>query len=55
MKCPLCKKTSHEAFAPFCSERCKNLDLSRWFEGAYAIPSEEDVLEEDGQGDDKVG
>ena len=53
MKCLLCSKPSQQAFEPFCSERCKILDLNRWFEGAYAIPSEEAVLEEDDQGDDR--
>ena len=27
---------------PFCSERCKLLDLGRWFEGQYAVPAAED-------------
>lgn len=25
---------------PFCSERCKTLDLGDWFSGRYAIPAE---------------
>lgn len=25
---------------PFCSERCKTLDLGDWFAGRYAIPAE---------------
>jgi endogenous inhibitor of DNA gyrase (YacG/DUF329 family) len=25
---------------PFCSRRCADVDLGRWFTGAYAIPGE---------------
>jgi endogenous inhibitor of DNA gyrase (YacG/DUF329 family) len=28
------------AWRPFCSERCKLLDLSRWLDGAYRVPAE---------------
>jgi endogenous inhibitor of DNA gyrase (YacG/DUF329 family) len=37
--CPICKK--HEAdpkYRPFCSRRCADVDLQRWFSGGYAIP-----------------
>jgi hypothetical protein len=27
-------------FRPFCSERCRLLDLGQWAEGSYAIPAE---------------
>ena len=36
--CPICKKPRDEAFKPFCSKRCADLDLARWFKGAYVIP-----------------
>ncbi len=36
--CPICKKPSDVKFHPFCSNRCKDVDLSRWFTGSYAIP-----------------
>ncbi len=26
------------AFAPFCSERCKLIDLGKWASGEYVIP-----------------
>jgi endogenous inhibitor of DNA gyrase (YacG/DUF329 family) len=29
------------AFHPFCSKRCSDIDLSRWFSGVYAVPTEE--------------
>ncbi len=36
--CPMCKKPSQRASYPFCSARCKDLDLNRWFNGQYTIP-----------------
>jgi uncharacterized protein len=38
MTCPICRKPSTEAYAPFCSRRCANVDLGRWLTGGYAIP-----------------
>lgn len=32
---------SRPAHAPFCSERCKMVDLGRWLEGEYRIPGED--------------
>lgn len=36
--CPICKKPRAEAFAPFCSQRCKDRDLAKWFGDGYAVP-----------------
>jgi endogenous inhibitor of DNA gyrase (YacG/DUF329 family) len=36
--CPICRKPSVPEQRPFCSARCKDLDLQRWFAGRYAIP-----------------
>jgi uncharacterized protein len=40
------------AFRPFCSKRCTDVDLHRWFSGVYAVPvtehEEEDERREDG-------
>lgn len=43
-RCPICRKAvspraQNPAF-PFCSSRCKLLDLSRWLGGEYRIPAE---------------
>ncbi len=40
-KCPTCAKTSAAAYFPFCSKRCSDLDLGRWLDGAYRIPTSE--------------
>jgi endogenous inhibitor of DNA gyrase (YacG/DUF329 family) len=40
-QCPVCNAERVEKFRPFCSRRCADLDLGRWFTGSYAIPTEE--------------
>ena len=40
-KCPSCGNPRKKKFRPFCSKRCADMDLGRWFTGAYAVPSEE--------------
>ena len=47
--CPECGRPSTRENYPFCSDRCRNLDLSRWLTGAYAIPvaDDESKAEED--------
>jgi len=41
-QCPICGKPADAKFNPFCSARCADVDLNRWFAGAYAIPASED-------------
>jgi endogenous inhibitor of DNA gyrase (YacG/DUF329 family) len=51
-KCVICGKPQDAKFKPFCSKRCADVDLNRWFSGGYAIPAvEEDDpdAEEDGR------
>jgi hypothetical protein len=38
--CPICGKPAQEAYRPFCSKRCADVDLQRWLSGAYVIPGE---------------
>ena len=45
-RCPGCGKPVVHAFRPFCSKRCADVDLNRWFNGAYAIPAAPDEDEE---------
>jgi endogenous inhibitor of DNA gyrase (YacG/DUF329 family) len=40
-RCPICQKPVDPAVRPFCSKRCADVDLQRWFRGAYAIPAVE--------------
>ena len=51
-RCPICRRAPAAApYAPFCSKRCADVDLQRWFTGAYAVPAveapDEGPLEED--------
>ena len=41
-RCPNCGEPSAPLFKPFCSKRCKDVDLNRWLRGAYSIPVVED-------------
>lgn len=45
--CPECGKPSERAHFPFCSARCKDIDLNRWLSGSYAIPVRPDEEEDD--------
>jgi endogenous inhibitor of DNA gyrase (YacG/DUF329 family) len=44
--CPICGKPAVEASQPFCSERCRDVDLNRWLSGSYAIPGRKDADED---------
>lgn len=39
--CPICGKPRSREFRPFCSRRCADVDLAKWFRGAYAVPAED--------------
>lgn len=51
MRCPICRKPSAERRAdesgkslyPFCSERCRLIDLGRWLDGVYQVPAAQDA------------
>ena len=38
MSCPICGNPTEKPFRPFCSKRCADQDLAKWFNGSYAIP-----------------
>ena len=50
-RCPLCGKPRDPVYRPFCSERCRDVDLAKWFNGSYAVPA---VEPGDGEDDAKV-
>jgi endogenous inhibitor of DNA gyrase (YacG/DUF329 family) len=39
MKCPICRKEveAGSKYAPFCSDRCRLIDLGNWATGQYRI------------------
>jgi len=56
VKCPKCGTVTNlgnNPFRPFCSERCKLIDLGNWLDGAYAVPTApeeaEDEIQESGK------
>ena len=40
-RCPQCGKPRQQQFRPFCSARCRDLDLGKWLSSSYAIPAVE--------------
>jgi endogenous inhibitor of DNA gyrase (YacG/DUF329 family) len=40
--CPICGKPATAASRPFCSERCRDVDLNRWLSNSYTIPAAKD-------------
>jgi hypothetical protein len=44
--CPICGKPAEPRFRPFCSARCRTIDLGRWIDGRYRIPVAEDPDED---------
>jgi endogenous inhibitor of DNA gyrase (YacG/DUF329 family) len=50
-QCPVCDAKVDLAVTPtvpFCSERCRLIDLGRWLDEAYAVPEPRRSAEEDG-------
>jgi endogenous inhibitor of DNA gyrase (YacG/DUF329 family) len=44
VQCPRCKKytiySKDNFYRPFCSERCRLIDLGHWLDGEYSIKME---------------
>ena len=39
LRCPTCGALADRKAHPFCSIRCADVDLGRWFQGKYAVPA----------------
>ena len=50
-RCPICKSETAHDMRPFCSKRCKDIDLSRWLGNGYAISGGNGDADEDGDDD----
>ena len=51
--CPVCKKRTtweENPWKPFCSERCKMIDLGKWVMEEYRIEEKQEAAEEKGLG-----
>lgn len=60
MRCPICGKQFEQGQSPappFCSERCRTIDLRRWLDEEYTLPRvpdpEADELPEAGSNGDR--
>jgi endogenous inhibitor of DNA gyrase (YacG/DUF329 family) len=45
LRCPICEKpldAEHSESLPFCSPRCRQIDLRRWLGEQYSMPVERD-------------
>ena len=51
VRCPQCKKSlkwdTTNPYRPFCSERCKLIDLGAWASDEYAIPDKDQPVSTD--------
>jgi hypothetical protein len=50
--CPVCKKETawkDNPFRPFCSERCRLIDLGKWAAEEYRVAGEKNSLPEEGE------
>ena len=43
MNCPICDRISIRDYRPFCSKRCADIDLGRWLNDLYVVPSHDPV------------
>ena len=43
MTCPICKNPKSVENNPFCSTRCKDIDLSKWLIGGYVIANDDET------------
>jgi len=39
VSCPICSGAVSAKYRPFCSRRCADVDLAKWMNGSYAVPS----------------
>ncbi len=59
-KCAICGKPVLAEFRPFCSARCKQVDLNRWLTESYRVPAsvvddeEEDMPSPSDKGEDEA-
>ena len=54
-RCPICdaevESRSKNKLFPFCSDRCKTIDLGKWLNEEYRVPSEDSDVEDEDKGD----
>ena len=50
MSCPICERETIAEYRPFCSRRCADIDLGRWFKEDYRMPSEDEPETDESEG-----
>ena len=56
-RCPVCAAAvdpARTATVPFCSDRCRMIDLGRWLGESYGLPSRSSVAAADEEGDESL-
>jgi endogenous inhibitor of DNA gyrase (YacG/DUF329 family) len=48
--CPICGRPREQQYRPFCSKRCADVDLGRWFNERYVVPEPIDPNADEGLG-----
>jgi len=48
-KCPECGKPGVQQFRPFCSKRCADVDLGKWFNEEYTLPGDTEIPDDIGE------
>jgi len=57
IKCPTCRKETlweNNPYRPFCSDRCRVIDLGAWAQERYRIPGEEPEIRSDDGEDEEI-
>ncbi|MFI4937632.1 MAG: DNA gyrase inhibitor YacG [Candidatus Berkiellales bacterium] len=56
--CPTCQKkcefSPNNPHRPFCSERCKLIDLGNWASEEYKVPTDEKIKDDDENDENKI-
>jgi hypothetical protein len=51
VKCPTCRRpvewSAESVYRPFCSDRCRLIDLGAWFSEQHKIPDEPETQEDE--------
>ena len=52
LHCPICRRPvtwEGNPFRPFCSERCRTIDLGAWAAGWYRVPGQSLTIDNDSE------
>jgi endogenous inhibitor of DNA gyrase (YacG/DUF329 family) len=56
VRCPICSKrfdSAQSTTMPFCSDRCRRIDLGRWLGEGYSVPVERHDEDAESDGDEE--